>query len=153
MVSYFAINYLTTSPSASILNNTAIYSDSTTFVGLSKFKNMNSNAFLRYDITINPNTVSLATFNNAYFEIVLINFAFGSCSSLSPYFFPTTASCVSSCPSFCQVNSTAPFLCSPCTNCPNGSFLSNTTCLPCSNSCVTCDSLFNCTSCALNYSL
>lgn len=155
ITSYFPINYLQTSNSVSISNATIVYSDSTTFLGISKFNNKDKNANLHYEVTIIPNSVSVTAFESNTFEIVVINFAFQKCSSSTPYFLPASSSCLSACPSYCQANSTEAFLCAPCTiiSCSNGSFFRNNTCLPCNSSCLTCDSLLNCTSCSLNHSL
>lgn len=88
VTSYFPISYLLTNSFASMSNATTMYSDSTTFLGIAKFNNRDKNAYLRFEATINSNSVSLEAFNGNTFEIVVINFAFQKCSISSPYFLP-----------------------------------------------------------------
>lgn len=124
-------------------------------MGISKFTNMHNKFNLRNEVTINSNSVTLIAFDSNNFQITLINFAFRQCSSSNPYFLPANTSCLAACPSNCDVNNTASFLCAPCniTSCPNGSYLSNNTCLPCDSTCLICGSLSNCTTCSTNFSL
>lgn len=111
-------------------NSTTIYSSATTFFGIRSFKNLATNALIDFVFNFDGNnTIKFAT-NNDEYSIDMVNFVFPArCSGLTPYFFSSNSSCLSTC--------------------PPSYFNGTSTCDACSSSCLTCDILANnCKSCA-----
>lgn len=146
------------------VSTNTVYSNSTTFVGIRSFKNIENNLGLFFDFTISSSSIRFHTSAGQpsinCFSITFINFVFSmSCTAASPYLLNGT--CYTTCPSPFYANTTTKTCdnCSSscaacdlssnnCTSCPDRFYLSNvSTCVSCPVQCLLCTSPTTCSSC------